>query len=506
MLVDEDHHIVMVNQAVYGDLGRKPRDLCGQFCPQAVHGVDAYPGCPLEEAIALQKPVEVEIEEESTGKIMSSGMYPTALVDDKGRTLYLHFTRNITAHKIAEQALSDSLEHHKALGALLSRLQRCQQPHEILDELVANTVSLSWMGRATAAAAFHFKDGALSLVASRNLDPDVQRRCAIVRGTNCLCGQVAASGKTLLVSAAELEDKLCHGGGTHAGHGHATVPLVYEHRTLGVLNFYLKPGATLTDQQVSYLEAAAGVTATALAEQVASEEARKAREEKLSLERRLLERVLSSQEEERRRVSRELHDDLGQALSALLLEIQGEVGRDSVGFGNFKKRMESGIRTLIEKVSTLAWELRPAILDDYGLPSAIARFVEKLAEVSGIDIDFQYVCPKELDGRLDPEVEVVLYRVTQESLHNVVKHAGAKRVSVILVRRPTGVALLVEDDGQGFDVQGSKHIQPQTGLGLLGIRERVSLMQGRVRIDSAAGKGTAVKVTIPLSCGPRSEA
>lgn len=505
MLVDEDHHIVALNQATYADLGRAPAELCGEFCPRAVHGVDAYPGCPLKEAIDRQEPVETEILDKASGRFVASGMYPTRLLDDRGRTLYLHFTRDITAHKNAEKALSDSLEHHKALGLLLSRLQRCQEPEQVLVELVQSATSLSWMGDSTSAAGFLYRDGGLSLVASHNLDPEVRRRCGRVEGDRCLCGRVASLGKTLVLSAAELEREVLPSPELHHGHGHAIIPIVYEERILGVLNFYLRPDQTLSAQQLSFLEAAAGVTATSLTEQLAREEARQVREEKLLLERRLLERVLASQEEERRRVSRELHDDLGQALSALLLEIRAEQGCDSVGFGPFQKRVETGIRALIDKVSTLAWELRPAILDDYGLPSAIARFVERMAEVSGLDIDFQNACPPELEGRLDPEVEVVLYRITQESIHNVVKHAAARRVSVILVRQASAVTLLVEDDGQGFDVQATRRVGPGRCLGLMGIQERVSLLRGTVRIDSAAGKGTAVKVTIPLPRGSRSD-
>ena len=98
-------------------------------------------------------------------------------------------------------------------------------------------------------------------------------------------------------------------------------------------------------------------------------------------------------------------------------------------------------------------------------------------------------------------MEVVLYRITQESLNNVVKHAQANRVSVLLVRQPDAVTVLVEDDGQGFDVQQTRRAGNDRCLGLVGIQERVSLLQGSVRIESGEGKGTVVKVTIPLRPG-----
>ena len=157
------------------------------------------------------------------------------------------------------------------------------------------------------------------------------------------------------------------------------------------------------------------------------------------------------------------------------------------------------MRELISKVYQLAWDLRPAILDDFGLDSALSRHINKVSERTGLPIDYEFIGPKATNSRLPTEVEVVLYRVTQEALNNVVRHASATRVSVVVLCHPDSVVLMVEDDGKGFDPEGPVRPGAQSGLGLTGMRERVGLLKGELVIESAPGNGTSVKATIPLA-------
>lgn len=497
LLVDRRHHILAANRAVLETLGLKSPDLCGQFCPKAIHGTeDPYPGCPLEEAIRRGKAVEKELFDRESGVWTLSAIYPTRLLDEDGGPIYLHTARDITAEKEAGLELSQSLEHHKALGRLLERLQLCRDPTQVFEELMDLTMSLSWMDVATAASGFLYQNGQLRMVATRNVAEDMRQICELGDQQECVCRTVAESGQGAIVASDEL---------THhcvvreaAPHGHATLPLIFEEKTLGVLNFYMRENGELNRSQLAYLEAAVGVAATALAQQLARQEAARAREEKLVLERQILRRVLASQEDERKRVSRELHDDLGQILSALLLEIRAADTSDPTNFTAFKRGMEQSIRSIIDRVAQLAWELRPAILDDYGLPSAISRFAQRLGELAKLDIDFQYVGPESDDERLPSDVEVVLYRIAQESLNNVVRHANAQRVSVLLLRQDSHVTVLVEDDGQGFDLPRVLRGGSEQCIGLMGMQERASLLHGTVVFESAPGRGTTVKATVPL--------
>ncbi len=208
----------------------------------------------------------------------------------------------------------------------------------------------------------------------------------------------------------------------------------------------------------------------------------------------LLGKIVRIQEEERKRISRELHDHVGQSLSALLLALRDddETLQDENG-----RNHELGVRIrgLIDEVHQLAWEMRPSILDDYGLDSALQTYVDDTAKLCGVAIDYQFSSHPSAD-RLPGWVEVTLYRVAQEALTNVVRHSQAKRASVVLLRQTNCVILLIEDDGCGFDL-GSPH-NGHKGLGLVGMRERVNLCGGSCTIQSALQSGTTVRINIPL--------
>ena len=158
--------------------------------------------------------------------------------------------------------------------------------------------------------------------------------------------------------------------------------------------------------------------------------------------------------------------------------------------------MEQTIYELIDDVHKLAWQMRPPILDDYGLDSALKRHLEKVQAQSSLEIDYQCTFSADSD-RLPGEVELTLYRVAQEAVLNIVRHANASRASVVLLKEDHGVALLVEDDGCGFDpsnANGDEGIH----LGLIGLKERVGLCDGSLLIESASGVGTTVRVRVPL--------
>ncbi len=211
----------------------------------------------------------------------------------------------------------------------------------------------------------------------------------------------------------------------------------------------------------------------------------------------LIRRIISTQEDERERIARDLHDELGQSLSAVLLELQA-AGRQPSQIDAFVERLERQIRDLIDEARRIAWGLRPSILTDHGLELALARHVQEVADSASLPIDFQYVGATRSEPRLPRDVETVLYRVAQEAVHNVVRHARATQASVLLFRRPAEIALLVEDDGVGFDRQQTRQDPPGTHLGLLGMEERISLIGGRIVFDCSAGMGTAVRASIPL--------
>lgn len=216
----------------------------------------------------------------------------------------------------------------------------------------------------------------------------------------------------------------------------------------------------------------------------------------------LLRRLVTAQEDERRRISRELHDQLGQRLTALMMGLKAldtdSYGRRSALDG--LQRLQELTDELSREAHTIAWRLRPAALDDLGLHTALHNYAEDWAGRSRVRVDFHAAGFE--SGRLPPAHETALYRIAQEALTNIHKHARADRVSIIMERRADHVLAVIEDDGEGFDVEALMELSPRRrNLGLMGMRERAALLGGTLDVESTPGAGTSVFVRIPVGAG-----
>jgi two-component system, chemotaxis family, CheB/CheR fusion protein len=221
----------------------------------------------------------------------------------------------------------------------------------------------------------------------------------------------------------------------------------------------------------------------------------------------LLRRLISVQEDERRRIARDLHDQVGQELAALSLKIEALgklLVRDAGALPGAVDELRQIIAKLDRELDFVAWELRPASLDDFGLAVSLDHFVRAWSRQFGLAADFH---SQGLEtARLAPEIETNLYRVAQEALNNVHKHAHASRAGVILERRDEQVVLVVEDDGIGFDPgEQAATADHERGLGLMGVRERAAVIGGTVEIESHPGQGTSLFVRVPLRPGAGAE-
>lgn len=217
----------------------------------------------------------------------------------------------------------------------------------------------------------------------------------------------------------------------------------------------------------------------------------------IELERgKLLRRLVFAQEEERSRIAREMHDQFGQltVLNLKLEQLKRDCG-DNVQLCEQVEVVQTIAQQLDDEVDNLIWEMRPTALDDLGLEEALKSFVQKWSIHLGIAIDFHAtgIDPT----RLTLETETVLYRIAQEALNNVTKHAQATRVAIVLERRRGQVSLIIEDDGVGFDIDQLRD-RGDLGLGLIGMRERAALLGGTIDIETQPNQGTTVVVRIPL--------
>jgi signal transduction histidine kinase len=259
------------------------------------------------------------------------------------------------------------------------------------------------------------------------------------------------------------------------------VPLLARERPIGVLVAHDKVGR---DQRFSSSD-------LRLAEQFALR-ASIAVDLSRRVARDALRRVVAGQEVERRRLARELHDETGQALTSILLGLRAV---DEADKGEGVREAVSELRELVvatlQDVRRLAVQLRPKALDDFGLVAALERLAQTFSESSGIKVDLEAGLG---DDRLPPEVETTVYRIVQEALTNVVKHAGATKVSILLVRRAGLLTAVIEDDGRGFD----PNALGLDSLGLEGMRERAELHDGRLTVETSPGSGTTLRVEVPL--------
>ncbi|MDA8189708.1 MAG: cache domain-containing protein [Dehalococcoidales bacterium] len=213
----------------------------------------------------------------------------------------------------------------------------------------------------------------------------------------------------------------------------------------------------------------------------------------------LLRKVISAQEDERKRLARELHDETSQSLAALVVALDATAVASFRSKVAVRKRIERirslAVRTL-EEINKLIFDLRPSLLDDLGLIPAIQWYAESRLASAGVKVHVETVGD---ERRLPPEIETALYRAVQEAITNIAKHAHAENVSLTLDFDESGVTVEIEDDGDGFDVQAVSDAAAINGsFGLLGMRERISLLDGELEVSSEPGSGTRIRLVVPL--------
>jgi signal transduction histidine kinase len=290
-------------------------------------------------------------------------------------------------------------------------------------------------------------------------------------------GRVLDRGRSERVDAV-VDDPEVHRGFTRSFGARAGiwVPLVVDNRPIGVITAYDKlsaPDARFSEDDVRLAEtfAARAAVAVELSERVARD---------------TLRRIVAAQELERQRLARELHDETGQALTSILLGLKRLEGAESPEALHAVREL---VVATLQDVRRLAVELRPKVLDDFGLVPALERLTQAFAEHTGIAVDLE---ASTITERVPVEVETAIFRIVQEALTNVVKHARAQRVSVLVTRAGGRIKAVIEDDGTGFDPAAA-----DGGIGLIGMRERIELLDGSLVVESSAISGTTVAVEVP---------
>jgi len=229
------------------------------------------------------------------------------------------------------------------------------------------------------------------------------------------------------------------------------------------------------------------------------ERARQQLREALERLRKLTRRLEAAKEDERRHIARELHDDMGPTLTAVIINLQ--LMDDDRDREKNRQRIADTVNLvdrMVQRIRDISLDLRPPLLDELGLVPALSGYLESQARRAGIEIEVLGTAKG-----LPPELEITAFRVVQEAVNNVIRHAEATRATVTVGNRNGELELSVKDDGHGFDVDDTlERATGGTALGLLGMQERVRALGGKIEIDSAPGRGTEIRVHMPMEVEP----
>lgn len=339
--------------------------------------------------------------------------------------------------------------------------------------------------RADACAIYGMEDGASSLLAASGAASLVEA-CGAAIVVRC-----GATGQALSYPGGPAE--VCPQAAP-AGAGLA-VPIRTKDRILGGIIVARAGAVAFEETDLTLFTTVAGHLATALENRRLFQEVR----DKERLRGELLSRLIRAHEEERFRIARGLHDEVSQSLTGLMMSLNAVEERGTADPGRLRAALAS-IRavaeTTLEEVRKIVFDLRPTLLDDLGLIPAVRHYARTLLEAQGVEVRFHAAGFGQV--RLPAPVETTVFRVAQEAITNVARHARARAVSISLVLEAGRVRLHVADDGAGFDVGALLASPDRRRLGIAGMEERVSLLGGRLEIRSAPGQGTAVTMMVPV--------
>ena len=472
-------------------------------CYRVIHDRDApCKPCSCDTALAESRTLESEwVFADGTSYQLND--YPFTDVDGVEKVLHLGIdtTKRRQAEVELERAnrellaLSQAEHRERILAESLAQaalaLNSSLDSAEVLDRILEQTLRVV---PCTAAAVMLVENEQIHLVRQRGLEAwssaELERLEAGVPLASMPRLQAACRARRpMLIGDTKRDPQARPANGLEWVRSLVALPMIQGDDVLGFITLLSDRTGLFAQESVVRLGSFASHAALAIGNARLYQSMKESREQLQSLSRRLVE----VQENERRYVARELHDEAGQALTSLMIQLK-LLQREAAD----PDRVQAGVTELMgevegvmENLHRLAMDLRPASLDHVGLSAALHQHCRTLAEQLTIQVTFEAVG---IEGRVAPDVETALYRIVQEALNNVIRHGQATRADVLLERRGDRVVAIVEDDGLGFDPEaaaGPDH------LGLVGIQERAMALGGSLTIESSPSQGTALFVEVP---------
>ncbi|HEY63359.1 MAG TPA: GAF domain-containing protein [Caldilineae bacterium] len=497
VVVDRDFRVRLANAAVQARWNRQ-EPMLGQRCWVVNHdGRPCQPPqceCPVRDVMEKGRPVRVtHFHEQQGGEGCYVDIAASPLYDQHGHiTGVIELLRDVTEEMRVKQALVRRNQELSALNAVAAIVSRSLDLQEILDTALDKVLELTGVE----AGAIFLKDGDrddLALMAHRGLETAAAEAIQAWLAAGGWRGVMEADRPVIVRNAAPCQGTA---GTSHGRDGLCClvyVPLIAKGTALGIMCVGTCEPRDLAGE-ADLLKAFGRQIAMGVENALLYADVRR----KEHLRGELLKKIITAQEEERKRIARELHDETSQALTAIAMNCAALEQVIPEELADIRAKLNI-VRTTaarsLRNLRTLIFDLRPEALDDLGLELAIRGHAKERLEDAGVHTQVKVV---NLPDRLPSEVETTVFRLVQEGITNIVRHAQATEARIHLELVDGRLRLLVEDNGKGFDPRKMMAAEDGSGWGLRGMMERVTLLEGEMRIESEPGKGTRIWVEIPL--------
>ena len=506
MVIDRSYRIVEANEAVLLRHGKRRQEVVGKYCYQVSHGRRKpcrLPNheCPLDEVWKTGESLQIthrhvysigEVKEDRYIDIVAS-----PIKNSQGEVVAVsELMRDVTDIKKIEEQAAEAYRNLSALNTIASTVSRSLDLDTVLNGALTKTLEI--MNRNTGGILLWDEERKMLRYRVHNSLSKEYVQSVYLHPGEGVVGIVAQTGKSIVVDDISTDPRVAHPGiiTTEGLRAFAAIPLRSKDKVLGVLTIASHDTRQFSSEDIQLLDSIASQIA------VAVENAKLHQEIQLKDKSRgeLLGEILTIQEEERRRIARELHDETSQSLAALAANIEAIASKlpsEEDEAKNRLRKIQQVALDALDEIYKLIYELRPTLLDDLGLVAAIRWLVDNKLTAANVNVNFKTIGRTR---RLLPKLEIILFRVIQEAVSNITRYAQAKKVELTLHFKKNLITGNIRDNGKGFDVEEaiSSKDRPR-GLGLLGMKERIELINGTLTIQSSRGKGTEINIEIPTN-------
>lgn len=504
LIVNSEYRVLFANAMVLSKYPKAGSQL-GKYCYGVLQNRNkpcSSPSweCPLRQVLQSSQRTTIihNIPVHGNDTYLKITAYP--LHDSDGNTYAMvEMRRDVTAERALEANILR--RHHQllALSHISSTVSGLRDLDAILRITLDNVLDL-FDGTIGGILLLDEKSKTLYYRAYSGLSPNYAENMRMRVGEG-IAGHVAQTGQSVLVDDISKDSHAVHSDLVSAEgiKGFVSIPLKSKEKVVGVMNIISHLAERFGADDISLLNSIGDYLGTTIEQAKLYERLARVGERYKTL----LRHSLTAQEQERKRIARELHDETAQALTSMTLSLQAIIITaemrdfgDAIFIEKLKKIHGNAVHAGNEVVRIMK-ELRPSLLDELGLPAAIHRYAMDKLQDQGIDVTDEFVGT---DQRFRPEVEVELYRFAQGAIGNILEHSKAKNAYIQLECNDTECVLTIQDDGKGFDISKLTRVEPSgRGAGLFTMRERTSLLGGAGYVESKPGKGTKITAKIPLT-------